>query len=76
MFLGQEQPKSRDLQTRKDHQKTNLDLPSSASIQHVKNIDMMLMCDECEMWRLLYAKRKLKKQERIEVEQALNGLSF
>jgi len=24
-------------------------LPFSASIQHVKNIDMMLMCDECEM---------------------------
>ena len=51
-------------------------LPFSASIQHVKNIDMMLMCDECEMWRLLYAKRKLKKHERIEVEQGLNGLSF
>ena len=36
----------------------------------------MLMCDECEMWRLLYSKRKLKKQERLEVEQRLNGLSF
>ena len=51
-------------------------LPFSAGVQHVKNIDMMLMCDECEMCRLLYAKRKLKKQERIEVEQGLNGLSF
>ena len=37
---------------------------------------MMLMCDECEMWKLLYAKRKLKKQERLEVERGLNGLSF
>ena len=51
-------------------------LPFSASIQHVKNIDMMLMCDECEMWCLLYAKKKLKKHERKEVEQGFNGLSF
>jgi len=51
-------------------------LPLSASIQHVKNIDMMIMCDECEMWHLLYAKRKLKKHERKEVEKGLNGLSF
>ena len=33
-------------------------LPFTASIQHVKNISMMLMCDKCEMWRLLYSKRK------------------
>ena len=51
-------------------------LPFPASIQHVKNIDMMLMCDECEMWRLLYSKRKLKAQEKVEVEQGLNGQSF
>ena len=36
----------------------------------------MLMCEECEMWRLLYSKRKLKQQERIELERGLNGLSF
>ena len=51
-------------------------LPFSASILHVKNIDMMLLCDECEMWHLLYAKKKLKRPEKIEVEQGLNGLSF
>ena len=28
------------------------------------------------MWHLLYAKRKLKRPEKIEVEQGLNGLSF
>ena len=44
-------------------------LPFSASIQQVKNIDMMLMCDACEMWQLLYA-------ERYEVERGLNGLPF
>ena len=25
------------------------------SIQHVKNCNIMLMCDECGMWRLVYA---------------------
>ena len=75
-FLEQKQLKSTGLHAKKSHQKTKLFLSQLASVQHVKNIDMMLMCDECEMWRLLYAKRKLKKQERIEVEQGLNGLSF
>ena len=28
------------------------------------------------MWRLLYAKRKLKKNEKEELEQALDGMSF
>ena len=39
-------------------------LPFSASKQHVKNVDMMLQCNECGLWRLLYCKRKLKQQER------------
>ena len=25
-----------------------------ASQQHVKNVDMVIQCEECEMWRLLY----------------------
>jgi len=28
-------------------------LPFSASIQHVKTVNMMLQCDECGLWRLL-----------------------
>ena len=35
------------------------------------------MCDKCEMWCLLYSKRKLKKkQQSIEVEQWLNRFLF
>ena len=30
-----------------------------ASVQHIKNIGLMLMCKECSMRRLLYASRKL-----------------
>lgn len=46
-------PSFKPKRTKKSH-------PFPASIQHVKNVDMMLLCDECEMWRLLYSKRKLK----------------
>ena len=45
-------------------------------MQHVKNTEMMLLCEECEMWRLIYSKRKLKKNEREELEGALDGMSF
>ena len=38
-------------------------LPFFPSVQHVNNCNMMLMCDECGMWRLVYAKSKLKTQE-------------
>ena len=51
-------------------------LPFSASKQHVKNVDMMLQCDECGLWRLLYSKRKLKAEERQLLEQKLDGLMF
>ena len=46
-------------------------LPFYPSVQRVRNYNMMLMCDECGMWRLVYAKRKLKTQERNRLQQAL-----
>ena len=51
-------------------------LPFYPSVQHVRNCNMMLMCDECGMWRLVYAKRKLKTQERNRLQQALDDMSF
>lgn len=30
-------------------------MPFYASVQHAKNSEMMLCCDECGMWRLIYA---------------------
>ena len=35
--------------------------PFSASIQHVMNVDLMLQCDKCAMWRLLYSFQVNKK---------------
>ena len=51
-------------------------LPFYASVQHVKNSGMMLLCDECGMWRLIYATRKLLASEKKLLDHALNGLSF
>ena len=51
-------------------------LPFNASLQDVKNSSLMLMCEECGMWRLVYATRKLSAQERRVVEASLDGLSF
>ncbi len=56
--------------------KSKKTLPFSASKQHVKNVDMMLQCDECGRWRLLYSKKKLKKNERELLERRLDGLMY
>ena len=69
-------------QTVEDHRpslkakKSKKTLPFSASKQHVKNVDMMLQCDECGLWHLLYSKRKLKAEERKRLERELDGLIF
>ena len=34
------------------------------------------LCEECGMWRLVYAKRKLTKVEASKLNAALDGLSF
>ena len=51
-------------------------LPFYANLQHMKNSGLMLMCEECGMWRLLYATRKLSAKEKRVVETSLDGLSF
>ena len=51
-------------------------LPFYASVQHAKNSGMLLCCDECHMWRLIYASRKLQAQEKQLLEHALDGLCF
>lgn len=51
-------------------------LPFYPSVQHVRYDEMMLLCKECEMWRLIYAKRKLKSAERQQLELSLDYRSF
>ena len=51
-------------------------LPFYPSVQHVNNVKTMLMCDECGMWRLVYATKKLKTAEIRKLRTALDDLSF
>ena len=51
-------------------------LPFYPSVQHVRNCNTMLMCDECGMWRLVYATRKLKAAEIRKLRGTLDDLSF
>lgn len=49
---------------------------SQVILQHVKNVNMMLECEECSMWRLLYARKKFKAAQRRNLERALEDWSF
>ena len=51
-------------------------LPFSASIWYVKNVNLMLQCEECSMWRLLYSRCKLTRKERTDLQMAIDGISF
>ena len=51
-------------------------LPFVASIQHVRNVSLMVQCEECAMWRLLYAPRKLSSVARQELESLLEDYTF
>ena len=51
-------------------------LPFSPSVQHVKNIDIMLQCEECDLWRLLFSKRKLSIKERAELQSILDDVAY
>lgn len=51
-------------------------LPFYASVQHVKNADMMMQCDECMMWRLIYSKYKLKNNQKIKLQRILDDFVY
>ena len=61
------------LQKPKGRQNT---LPFVASVQHVKNVDIMIQGEECEMWRLVYSKYKLTETQRKSLNSALDDFTF
>ena len=61
------------LQNHPVRQKT---LPFVASVQHAKNTNLMVQCEECEMWRLVYSKYKLTKAELTELSTAMNDYTL
>ena len=61
------------LQVKKSKQKY---LPFAASVQHVKNVNVMIQCEECEMWRLVYSKFKLTVDEKKTLQSSLDEFTY
>ena len=51
-------------------------LPFTASIQHVKNVNLIVQCEQCGMWRLIYSPYKLKAEDKRILESKLDSSSF
>ena len=50
--------------------------PFVPSIQHAKNTNLMVQCEECLKWRLVYSKCKLSAQKRTALEHEFEDFSF
>ena len=61
------------LQKRPNRQKT---LPFVASVQHARNTNLMVQCEECEMWRLVYSKYKLNKSEKSSLQSVFEDFTY
>ena len=51
-------------------------LSYSPSVQHVKNTNVMVQCEECSMWRLLFSKRKLTLPQQKALETVMADISY
>ena len=51
-------------------------LSYSPSVQHVRNAQLMLQCEECDLWRLVFSKRKLTVRDRAELQAILDDVAF
>lgn len=61
------------LQKRPTRRKT---LSFVASVQHAKNTNLMVQCEECEMWRLVYSKCKLNISELSTLQGMLEDFTY
>ena len=44
--------------------------------QHVQNVGLLVQCEECDMWRLLFCRFKLNYQEVSELWRCLNDILY
>ena len=51
-------------------------LPFNVTQQHVKIVNLVIQCKECEMWRLLLSKRKLSPQSFKKLEKIIEDMSY
>lgn len=46
------------------------------TLKHVKNANLMLICEECSLWRLLYSCTKLSAEEQRKIQDKLADVFF
>ena len=51
-------------------------MPFASNLTHVKNVDMMLQCEEYNSWRLLYSKHNLNRAQHSHLGSILNKYTF
>ena len=51
-------------------------LPFYASVQHIKNSQSMVQCEECNMWHLIFSKYKLKAAQCQKLQQVIRDYSY
>ena len=56
--------------------KAKKSLPFNATQQHVKNVNMVIQCEECEMWRIVYSKKKLDPQSLSVLEKIMDDVVY
>ena len=44
--------------------------------QHIRNVGLLVRCEECDMWKLLFCKFKLNYQEVSELRRCLDDISY
>ena len=48
----------------------------SPSQQHVNNVGLLLQCEECDKWQLMFCKHKLSVQEVSYLQSVLDDISY
>ena len=51
-------------------------MPFPPSAQYAQNTGLVLQCDECGKWRVMYSKKKIKKVQRDELQEIVEMLSY
>ena len=51
-------------------------LSFSPSKQHVLNVDTIVQCEECNMWRLLFSRKKLSVCDKKQLQDILADTAY
>lgn len=51
-------------------------LPFCGTVQHVKYVNLMLQCGECNLWRLIFSKHQLNSTLRQNLQCILNDYNY